>query len=89
MHRVHIYGIYCRGLLHSRYVFVCCLPALLAKVECLSVPTLPTLSCLHQVTLVSMGVVATLRVAMDTCTLGLYHIRVWLHLTEGTFPKLI
>ena len=72
-------------VLHSSYVF--CLPSLLAIVECQFAPTPPTLSCLHRVTSVSMGVVDSLRVAMDTCTLGLYHV--WLQLTEGTFPKLI
>ena len=36
--------------LHSSYVFVPCLPVLLAIVECLLAPTLPTLSCLHRVT---------------------------------------
>ena len=39
-------------VLHSSYVSVCCLPSLLAIVECLFAPT-TTLSCLHHVTLVS------------------------------------
>lgn len=87
MHRVHIYGLCCWGLLRSRYVFMCCLPAWLTIVERLFAPTPSTLSCLHRVTSVSMGVFDSLRVAMDTCTLGLYHV--WLQITEGTFPKLI
>ena len=43
-------------VLHSSYVSVHCLPALLAIVECLFAPTPPNLSCLHCVTLVSMWV---------------------------------
>jgi len=87
-------------VLHFSYVSVCCLLFLLAIVECLFAPA-TTLSCLHHVTLVIMWigkyfhrfisvtvpVVAALRVTMDTCTLGLHHT--WLHLTQGTFPKLI
>ena len=41
-------------VLHSCYVFVCGLPALLAIVECLFASTSLTLSCLHRVTLVSV-----------------------------------
>ena len=39
-------------MLHSSYIFVYCLPVLLAIVECLFAPTPPTLSYLHHVTLV-------------------------------------
>lgn len=42
--------------LYSNYIFACCLPALLAIVECLFASTLPTLSYLHRVTLVIMSV---------------------------------
>ena len=37
-------------VLHSGYIFVRCLPALLAIVQCLFAPTPPTPSCLHRVT---------------------------------------
>lgn len=43
-------------VLCSSYVFVRCLPTLFAIVECLFAPTLPTLSCLPRVTLLSRWV---------------------------------
>lgn len=76
------------------YLFSC-LPAFVI-VECLFAPTHPTLSCLyrvwvgkyfHQFICVTVNGGCCSQGSHGTCTLGLHHAR--LHITQGTFPKLI